>query len=583
MKSLLSLIPFCKKYKYRFMWGILFVLLANAFGVAVPRLVGEAVNLIDGDFSVVDALPDFVLFILAIACLAGAFRYLMRRVLIDTSRDIEFDFRNAIYRKLQSLDSTFYDQHSTGDIMARMTNDVDQIRLVLGPAIMYTANTIFTLPLVMAMMLYLDWTVTLVGLIPMVLMPMLVKKFGARLHQTSKVQQDRMSDLTTYVQESLAGIRVIKAYGREDGYADSFSDENKNYIDASLDYAKVQTSFFPAIRFVAGLGFLGIIIVGAHRIVSNSMQYGDLVSMVMYFGMLIFPLIAIGWVVNIFQRAAASMDRLNEVFDAESKVKDPENVEDFIVPDNLDIEFKNLTFSYEGSSYPALENISLKIPEGQRIGVIGRVGSGKTTLIHLLLRLYPVERGQLFIGGVDINDWPVKELRRQLGIVFQETFLFSDSIRENIQFGALDKEYRKQVEIFAKMADVHEDIAEFPKQYETMLGERGINLSGGQKQRVSLARTISRNSRILILDDSLSAVDTHTEESILSELQKVMENRTTFLISHRISTVALTNQIIVLEEGKITQSGVHEDLVTAQGLYKELYELQQLEEEVQTA
>jgi ATP-binding cassette subfamily B multidrug efflux pump len=434
-------------------------------------------------------------------------------------------------------------------------------------------------------MIALDWQTTLVGLAPMVLMPFIVKFFGAKMHGYAREQQDRLGDMTTFVQETLSGIRVIKAYSREDIYAQGFGKENDAFVTASLKYAYIQTLFFPAIRFTVGLGLLGILLVGGNRIVAGTMQIGDLVSLVLYFSMLVFPFIAAGWVINIFQRAAAALDRLNEVFKTQPMVVDVVSAVErpFQVPARLDIEITHLSFTYDGANQPALQNVSLSIPEGTRVGIVGRVGSGKSTLVHLLLRLYPVERGMIRIGGIDLNDWPLAELRRVVGIVFQETILFSDTIAENIRFGALKELAQPDVERFATIADVHKDISGFPKGYETLLGERGINLSGGQKQRVSLARTISRDSRVLILDDSLSAVDTHTEEAILRELGEVMNQRTTFLISHRLSTVAPCDVIIVLERGSIIQQGTHEELLQQEGLYRELYDKQQLEAEVLSA
>lgn len=580
MKALLDLLPFARRYKWRFLFGILFVLAANALAVQIPSIVGHAVNSIATGTGR-DLIGGTMVFLLAVAGLGACFRYLMRRVLIDTSRDIEFDFRNAVYRKLQSLDSTFYDGNSTGDIMSRTTNDIDALRMVIGPAIMYTANTVFTLPMVLAFMLSTDWATTLAGLSPMLLMPVAVKAFGSRLHDRSREQQDQLGDLTTFAQENLAGVRVLKAYAQEETATRRFEGQNQLYIDKSMALAKVESFFFPTIRVLAGSGALAILYVGARRIIGGAMTYGDLVSLVMYFSMLVWPLVAMGWVINLFQRAGASMDRLNEILRAESKVNDAPQAAAFRRPDRLDIEFRDVTFTYAGALHPALRGVSATIPQGRSLGIVGRVGSGKSTLVHLLLRLYPVEDGKIFVGGTDINHWPLAELRRTVGIVFQETFLFSETIGENIRFGALKELSDEEVEALAKKAGVHDDIAGFPKGYETLLGERGINLSGGQKQRVSLARSLARDPAVLILDDSLSAVDTHTEERILGELRGAMRERTTLMISHRISTVAMCDEIIVLEDGAVTQRGTHAALTAQPGLYAELHRRQLLEEEVE--
>ncbi len=581
MKSFRPLYSYVRRYRWRFAWGILFVLLANVLGVQVPKVVGDGINVVVAHASRMTDLGWVGIYIVVLAGLAGAFRYLMRRVLIDTSRDMEYDFRNDIYRHLQRLDSSFYDGHSTGDVMARMTNDIDIVRMMIGPAIMYTANTIFTLPLVLGYMLKLDWRTTLAGLAPMILLPPVVKMFGNRMHKVSRAQQDQMAELTTFVQESLAGMRVIKAYGQEVHTSERFGVENGNYIDKSLQLARIQASFFPAIRLVTGLGMLMILYIGARRIIAEAMDYGTLVSLVMMFGMLIWPLIAAGWVINLYQRGAASMDRINEMLSTEPLVKNSDRAQTFTMPDRLDIEFRDVTFTYQGATFPALRNVTMTIPEGRTLGIIGRVGAGKSTFVHLLLRLYPVDAGQIYIGGIDINDWPLEELRRAVGIVFQETFLFSETIADNVRFGALGELTDEDIVTATTKADVHKDIAEFPKQYETMLGERGINLSGGQKQRLSLARALVRDARVMILDDSLSAVDTHTEEAILSSLKNVMQGRTTLLISHRISTVALADEIIVFEDGAITQRGAHDALTAQPGLYADLYRKQLLEEEVE--
>ncbi|MEO8376222.1 MAG: ABC transporter ATP-binding protein [Candidatus Sumerlaeota bacterium] len=581
MKSLKPLYPYIRRHQWSIVAGIVFVFAANTLSPVIPVIVGQAVNLAEHQRIDTKGLFTFAVLAVCISAIAACFLFLMRRVLIDISRDVEYEFRNDFFAKLQKLDSTFFDGNNTGDLMSRATNDMDALRMLIGPGVMYSANTLMSLPMRLIWMFALDWKLTVVSIIPLLALPPLVRHLGAKTHTLSRFQQDSFGDLTTTVQENLSGIRVVKAYRQENYEESKFLDRNDDYIKRSLDLALVQSVFFPIIRLVVGVGYALLLTYGGIQVIHNQLEVGTLLSFFILFSMLVWPLIAAGWVVNLIQRGIASLDRIRAIMEWKPTVIDASAIPVSEIPKSLAIDIRDLTFQYEGTTQPQLSNISLQIPEGHTLGIIGPVGSGKSTLVHLLGRLYPVSRGMIFIGGRDINDWPIDDIRKCISFVFQETFLFSDTIEWNIRFGANPDTPDEKMLDAARRAQVAADIELFPQKYQTVLGERGVNLSGGQKQRVSIARAIARDSRILVLDDSLSAVDTHTEEAILRDLRDIMKGRTTFLISHRISTVSLADEIIVLKEGCIAQRGTHEELVSSPGLYRELYRRQQTEAEIE--
>ena len=506
----------------------------------------------------------------------GIFRYFMRWILIGLSRLIEYDLRNDLFAHLQRLSAGFYQRHSTGDIMARTTNDLSAVRSVLGPGIMYSINTFFTTVFVVSVLISINVRLAIITLIPLVGVSLCVRFFGQRIHKRFETIQEQFSWLTTLTQENVSGIRVVKAYNQEQAFIRRFKDANEEYIDKSLALVRIWGTFQPLLSLLLGVSLVGLIWYGGLQVIQKTITLGDFVAFMAYLTMLTWPTIALGYVINVFERGSASMQRINHLFDSKPEVADS-RAASLAIPRGS-IQVSKLTFAYNGT--PILSNLSFDVRAGETIAIVGRTGSGKSTLVNLLCRLYPTREGTIFFDGIDINHLSLRALRKSIGYVPQDVFLFSDTIQGNIAFGKPDTQIEK-VEEAARISNVLPDIKEFPDQFQTSVGERGITLSGGQKQRIAISRALLVDPTILILDDSLSAVDTQTEEQILNELSTELARRTAILISHRISTLRMAHRILVLERGHFIEQGTHEQLLSMGGHYANLYRMQQLREELE--
>ena len=547
-------------------------------GIITPQIVRRAIDYLKEDIQV-GQLLIYAGAIIAVTLVLGVFRYLTRRTVIVVSRLIEYDMRNDLFAKLQSFSNIFYQQNSTGDIMARLTNDMNAVRSVLGPGLMYTANTLTTFVFVLVMMVLISPFLTLLAMIPVPLLVIIVNYFNRQINKRYSAVQAQFSRISTKVQENLSGIRIVKSYVLEKNELDDFNRLNKEYIDKNMHYEKIHAAFRPVMMLIVGFGIALILLFGGRLIIREVITLGEFVAFNLYLAMLVWPSIALGWVMGIFYQGVASMNRLDFILQSPPDIADRPGIS--AAPAiNGRIEINNLTFTYPGQQEPALQDINLSVPAGHIVAIVGRTGSGKTSLMQILTRIYDPPDGTVFLDGLDIKDYPLHYLRQHTGYIPQETFLFSESIRENIAFGVPGADPEK-IEYCAQMAQIHDSISEFPKGYDTILGERGINLSGGQKQRVAIARAIVKQPRILLLDDALSAVDTVTEEAILNNLRQVMQNKTCFWVSHRISSIKDADYIIVLDRARIVEEGVHEELLLINGIYADMFEKQQLEESLQ--
>ncbi len=553
------------------------VFMTNLVRMGAPIVLRHAVDELATSISHSKLLEYGGLLIL-IALGQGVFLFTQRRLLINMSRDIEYDLRNDFYAHLQKLPFEFYQTHRTGDLMARATNDLSAVRMIVGPALMYSMNTIFAMALLVPLMAAISWRLTLLAFLSMPLVASATNYFSKRIHDRFEKVQEYFGTVSNRAQESLAGVRVIRAYTQEEQEIESFKRVNRESVNRNLSLIRLSGIFHPILQFFIGLGFIAVLWYGGSLTISGSITIGQFVQFTLYLGYLVWPMIALGWVINMFQRGMASMGRMHDIMSIEPSIRDSSETSGASEIEG-ELEFRDLTFTYAGAARPALEDINLRIAPGQTVAFVGAVGSGKSTLMNLVTRLLDAEPDQVLIDGRSIRGIPLDALRASIGYVPQETFLFSETIAENIAFG-VEHATQEEIERAAVEAGIAEDVLEFPKGYETLVGERGITLSGGQKQRTAIARALIRRPKILILDDSLSSVDTYTEEKILTHLRRIMRGRTSLIVSHRVSTVKDADLIVVLEDGRIAESGTHYSLIARGGLYAELYEKQLLEEEL---
>ena len=581
MKSLYPLIPYLKSQKVKLILGTIFVSISIFLQSLYPLVIGNAVDEISKGTTEVSYL-NYALLSVGLILLGGVFLFLTRRTIIVASREIENDLRRDFFSHLQNLPKSFYDKNTTGDLMAHATNDISNIRNFLGPGIMYSIQTFLRTVVTLIIMFSIAVKLSLIALIPLPLISILVYKVMKSVYGRSQRVQEAFSGLTTKVQENFSGIRVMKSYVREDSEIEHFNKVSADYQSKSLSLARIQSYSFPMMFLLTGLSIILVIYFGGVDVINGKLTLGNVTEFMVYLGQLTFPMIAFGWVINLVQRAAPSMDRLMKIRNTEPEIKNNESINDEIEEEDItgSIEFKNVSFKYDGTDNYILKNINLKIKNGSSLGIIGHTGCGKTTLINLIPRIYDTAEGEIKVNGFNIKDIPLELLRNSIGVVPQESFLFSDSIENNIGYSS-DTIDEENLIKSSQLAGLYKDVNLFPNKFKTVVGERGVTLSGGQKQRTSIARAIYKTPKILILDDSLSAVDTNTEEEILKGLKEVMKERTTIIISHRISTLKNLDKIIVLNNSVIAEQGTHDELLELKGIYYNIHIKQLLEEEIE--
>ena len=574
MTPLRRLISYLLRHKKSLALGGLCVAGSAIFSLTKPWIVGSAVNELSKTVSRA-AMIRYGAMLVAASAIEGMFLYLQRWIIIGASRRIEYEIRNDFFQHLEKLPISYYHGQRTGDLMSRATNDLGSVRMLIGPAVMYTASSLLVVTGAFVMMIRIDHTMALISLIALPIVAGLVKIFGQQIHLRFKAVQDYFGDISARVQENLAGVRVVRAFGQEQNEIDTFKKMNHEYVERNRSLIKLTATFYPALHGVIGVMFGIVFFLGSRKMISGAMNIGDFVAFQFYLGRMIWPLIAIGWVINLVQRGMASMVRLDEVLRVEVPSDSAEKVAG---APHGDIDIRDLTYTYD--THPVLRNVSLSVRHGETIGIVGRTGSGKSTLLSLITRTFEPPPQTIFIDGKPVEAIPLQQLREWIGVVPQETFLFSESIADNIRFGRAEAD-ADAVRTAAEEAGLSGDVASFAQGLETVIGERGITLSGGQKQRTAIARALIRDPLILILDDSLSAVDTATEERILRALREIRKGRTVLIVSHRVSSVKDADQIVVLESGRIVERGTHDSLLAHDGYYADLYRRQTIEEELE--
>src|SRR5579863_825717 len=592
LRRLKPLKPYLARYKRGYVTGFLTLIITQAVGVTVPLIIKAGIDTLttvdtQGHLRFHPGLENAVTsnrllllagLLLGVALVKAVFQFWMRWILIGISRDVEYDLRNDLFAHLMRLSQRYYVSTRTGDLMSKLTNDLNAVRNLVGPGIMYSASTVVVMISTVGLMLGLDWRLTLLSLVPLPLASFLVKFFGQQIHDRFERIQAMYSELTERVRENLSGVRVVRAFCQEEAEMAEFDRMNLEFVEKNKRLIWISSFLWPALGLMFAIAFMLLLVVGGRHVISGQISLGTFTAFNIYLMYLIWPIIALGWTVNLVQRGLASLERLWTIFDSQPEIDDRGVAAHPLTRLQGEIEFRNLTFAYNGK--PVLKNINLRIPPGRTVAIVGAMGAGKSTLVSLIPRLYEAPEGALLVDGVPIRQIPLRTLREHIGLVPQETFLFSETIRENVRFGA-PAVSEAEVERAADVSNILPEIREFPKGFDTLVGERGLTLSGGQKQRTAISRAVVRDPRILILDDALSSVDTQTEEKILSGLSGVMQNRTTLLISHRVSTIRHADEIVVLHDGEIVERGTHEELLARNGYYTELYNKQLIEEELE--